>query len=136
MAEKIRIKDIAGKGNGYTEISKTELNNSSMVIVDRFKDMSLEELMNKDRQNEFPYPDFANRINQGLDADLEKVEVEEETLEEELSEDEKEKHSTGGVPLKAKNDKDLDGVGDDVDPEPNNPKVNGNSSYDEPDMEI
>ena len=132
----IRIKDIAGKGNGYTEISKTELNNSSMVIVDRFKDMSLEELMNKDRQNEFPYPDFANRINQGLDADLEKVEVEEETLEEELSEDEKEKHSTGGVPLKAKNDKDLDGVGDDVDPEPNNPKVNGNSSYDEPDMEI
>lgn len=117
--------------DAYKDIHPAEFDDTNFMLLNRFSNVSLEQMLDESQQKSFPYPDIAERLVSSMDNDFEVSQVENEDLEQELDKDEIEKYEYySGKTLNPRNDRDGDGIGDNVDVEPDK-----KNDYDERDRD-
>lgn len=105
--------------DAYKDIAPAEFDDTNFMLLNRFANVSLDQMLDETQQKDFPYPDIAERLVNSMDNDFEVSQVENEDLEQELDKDEIEKYEYySGKTLNPRNDRDGDGIGDNVDVEP------------------
>ena len=117
--------------DAYKDIHPAEFDDTNFMLLNRFSNVSLDQMLDESQQKAFPYPDIAERLVSSMDNDFELSQVENEDLEQELDKDEIEKYEYySGKTLNPRNDRDGDGIGDNVDVEPDK-----KNDYDERDRD-